>query len=148
EREAIIDSLLRLYAGLDSNDHDLFTSAFTNNIEIDLTKVHMGGQPMTTMKGLHENVVPKVLHFLGPFGTSHALSNFRVIKESPDTASVEFTIVAQHWRPGDASEPILPIYYTMSNKYAAKVVRMEGDLWKVQHMQGWSLWALGDPTLL
>ncbi|KAF9871952.1 hypothetical protein CkaCkLH20_10584 [Colletotrichum karsti] len=148
DQEPIIDAILRLYLGIDTNNLDLFTSGFTEDAEIDLSNVSMGGQPMTKLQGLREDIVPKVLNFLGPFGTSHSVTNFRVDKQSPDLAVVTYIIVAQHWRPDDASKPVLPIHYTMSNRYTSTVVRVDGDLWKVKKTVAESLWALGDAAVL
>ncbi|EXL68953.1 hypothetical protein FOPG_15021 [Fusarium oxysporum f. sp. conglutinans race 2 54008] len=148
DREPIIDAIHRLYLGIDANDLELFTSGFTEDAEVDLSNVNMGGQPMTTLKGLQEDLVPKIFNFLGPFGTSHATTTIRVDKQSADLAVVTYLIVAQHWKPSDTVHPVLPIYYTMSNRYASTVVRINGDVWKVKKTVAESLWALGDPTVM
>jgi hypothetical protein len=142
DREAIIDAVIRSVTAVDTNDIDLWKSAFTMDSILDLLGDELHGLDAAT-KGCFEP--------LSQLDTTHMVSNFRVNHQPGSmTAEVTAIVVAHHFRQG---EGMMPGGEQLTNaaSYFAECVRDEGDaqlLWRMQRFVVKGLWRQGNPGVM
>ncbi|KAI5365830.1 Putative NTF2-like domain superfamily, SnoaL-like domain-containing protein [Septoria linicola] len=106
--EAICDAAHRMIQGLDDNNAELLSSAFTPDATYDLRAFSFLGFDQV-LSG-QANIVSTLLSAVGHMDTTHMLSNFRTRILEAGTgegegdggkAEMECYALAQHWRTGE-----------------------------------------------
>lgn len=141
-REAVADALYRCVSGLDTNDRELFRSAWLNN---DNVTFDMDGKVTTGLDGLTNGL----LAFIGPLETLHVISNVRVdLKEGSDAAYLTAYALATHYRPGEGMNPAAKAL-TSGSQYCIDVVKDGKDgVWKVKDWRMHIIWVDGDRSIV
>ena len=98
DREAIADTLARFCLGMDTNDVELFDSAFTSDAFWDLSGKKVNGLDAIHKECYYYNIVR--------LDTTHMVSNTRInIDASGETATMTCLYVAWHWPGGQGMHP-------------------------------------------
>lgn len=136
DREAIIDAIHRALVGIDTNDSNLFNSAFTDTGSFDLNGQVMEGR---------EAVNSQMFESVSKLDTAHVIGSIRVaIDEGGSTASATASVIAQHYRAGQGKDPAASRYMA-GGLYRLDMVKDEGDgLWKMENWRLSLVWAEGD----
>lgn len=140
-REAIADTLHRCLRGIDSNDRELFDSAF---VQDESMLVRAGGirlEGWTVISAFFERVFDVV--------TSHLTSGIRIeVEEGADTAFMTANSIAYHVRSEDALV-MEDTSYTSACLYEIDLVKGGKDgLWKIRNWELKILWTTGDSKVL
>lgn len=137
EREAIADVCYRTTASIDHADEELFWSAVTPDVyaEVAGTTVHSA-----------EELKTKVWDNVTKVDTIHYITNMRISIDTPTTARVTFTSLAQHCRRGKGFEPG-PNKFTTGAIYNCEIVKVD-DLWKTKKWITNHVWGDGDPSVM
>lgn len=142
-REAIIDSLYRILRGLDRNEIDLFYSAVTDDIEVQVI-----GDANLSTTGL-SSVKAKIFDLVAPMDSSHVISNVRVdVQEGASNATLQCYCSAQHCPPGRGQEPDGPKFLGTVDYTLELVLDQASGLWKIQKWVLDRLWLQGDPSVM
>ena len=147
-REAAADAINRFVLALDLNDADIMRSAFTEDGVLDKSGLMAPlGQDPGADHGIDQIIAITLAH-VGPMGSSHHLSNFRLKLNGDETeAEVTCHALAQHFRPGEGLDPSKRDYLLFGNIYHADVVKdgpEENALWKIKRIGMYALWCEGD----
>lgn len=123
DRDAIKDTIYRAVTGLDTNDPDLFDSAFTDKATFDID-----GKAIVGREALRAHM-SKVC----ALDTTHIVTNVRVdVHEGASTASATASALAQHYRGGQGADPVAS-GYMVGVLYALDLVRdEEGGVWRAE----------------
>lgn len=136
DREAINDAIYRAVVGLDTNDVDLFDSAFTDGGSFDLN-----GRVMEGREAVHS----QMFDFISKLDTMHFVTNTRVnIDEGGSTASATASAIAQHYRGGQGRDPAASRFMSGVLYWLDLVKDGKDGLWRVKHWKGRSVWGEGD----
>ena len=142
EREAVMDAVFRVLQGLDDANQSLLQSAFTHDAVLDLGGTTDIGTALGTHKG-HAAVVDFLTaNVANGMDTMHNVSNFRVDIDG-DRASLTAYAIAQHYRPGEAVQPLDSKWLMMGNRYVS-TLRKEDGLWKIEYFLINTRWCDGD----
>jgi hypothetical protein len=137
----IIDALHRFAAGQDLKDWELFTSAFSEDAELDFVQpAKRLGQTIDVFRG-RDFIVQAVSSTLSRLDTTHTVSNMRVDLNG-DSARLFALVEAQHLRAEDHSHRLL-----LKNFYWLQLRRSD-DAWRISKMRIENAWLTGDPTVL
>ncbi|KAJ5356052.1 hypothetical protein N7517_010661 [Penicillium concentricum] len=129
-REAISDSLHRFMLGMDTNDAELFNSAFTEDVKWDLLEeVHLACFEKT------------IIHL----DTTHYVTSVRInVAQSGTEASLSCLYNAKHCRLGTGIDPKAPWFWT-GGTYYLEMVKVESEgLWKIKFYKMRTMWIEGD----
>ncbi|KAI0377214.1 hypothetical protein F5Y04DRAFT_292156 [Hypomontagnella monticulosa] len=137
DREAIADLCYRVTASIDHADEELYWSTTTPEIYAEVAG--------TTVSGAEE-LKAKVWDNVIKVDTIHYLTNMRIGIDTPTTARVTFTSLAQHCRRGKGFEPG-PNRFTTGAIYNCEAVKI-GDLWKLKKYIASHVWGDGDPSVM
>jgi hypothetical protein len=141
DRAMIVDALHRFAAGQDLKDWSLFTSAFTENAELDFVQpAKRLGQTIDVFRG-RDLIVQTVSGTLSRLHTTHTVSNPRV-ELNGDEARMFALVEAQHLRADDHSRHLL-----LKNFYWLHL-RQTKDAWRIANMRIENVWLTGDPAVL
>ncbi|KUI55847.1 hypothetical protein VP1G_03183 [Cytospora mali] len=140
DREAINDAIYRAVVGLDTNDVNLFDSAFTEEGSFDLN-----GKVMEGREAIHS----QCFDFISKLDTTHFITNTRInINEGGSTASATASALAQHYRGGQGADPAASRFLS-GVLYWMDLVKDEKDgLWKVECWRLRSVWGEGDSGVM
>jgi hypothetical protein len=126
DQAGISDALHRYASGLDARDWDLWASALTDPVSID----------MSSFTGLEAVTLPREKHvraasliFAGLDVTQHMITNHRHFVDN-DTARVVAHMRAEHW----AAEVQGGDRFTMFGYYDDRLVRTD-DGWRISHVK-------------
>jgi hypothetical protein len=146
DHDAVLDAVQRYTQALDRYDGALLESALTEDATVDLSPAiaRMGGEfpPLSPRAVILEQLLPAV----GPLDTSHAISNPRISLDG-DTATLTCYALAEHYPPGQGSDPKVTRHALMMNRYTADLVR-DGGQWRIRTLVIENSWFRGDITLL
>jgi hypothetical protein len=135
-RDAIADVLYRLVLGLDTNDSELFDSAFTPTATFAIN-----GRVSEGLPAIHTDCFDVITKL----DTTHFLTNIRItIDDSGKKAAATASALAQHYRGGKGLEPNQTRLLAGSLYYVDLIKDETGDLWKVQDFKMQATWAEGD----
>jgi hypothetical protein len=135
-RDAIADVLYRLVLGLDTNDSELFDSAFTPT-----STFAINGRVSEGLPAIHTDCFDVITKL----DTTHFLTNVRItIDDSGKKAAATASALAQHYRGGKGLEPNQTRLLAGSLYYADLIKDESSGLWKVQDFKMKSSWAEGD----
>ncbi|KXG47298.1 uncharacterized protein PGRI_011680 [Penicillium griseofulvum] len=136
-REAIADALHRFMLGMDTNDAELFDSAFTEDVKWDLF-----GRQMNSLKEVHTECFDKTIIHLD---TTHYVTSVRInVAESGTEASLSCLYNAKHYRLGTGIDPKAPWFWT-GGTYYLDIVKVESEgLWKIKFYKMRKMWIEGD----
>lgn len=140
-REAVSDALYRCLLGIDSNNRELFDSAWLKD---DSTTFSAGPFTVKGWSGISDTFLR-----LSKLVTTHISSNVRVeVEDGADTASMTANAVAYHVLEEDALKPE-DTSYTQYNLYSIDLVKDSGDgLWKIKKWDIKVLWTTGHASVL
>ncbi|MGW6898934.1 nuclear transport factor 2 family protein [Streptomyces sp. NPDC054919] len=145
DQAAITDALHRFAVGLDLGDEELYASALTEDVTIDMTPASKIGLEFTVLTP--RDVVIRVgMDTVGRMDSSHMLSNIRTVIDG-DTARAQCYAQAEHYPPAQGSDPSLTAHALMMNNYNVDLVR-DGDQWRIKHLTIDNLWFRGDVQVL
>lgn len=139
DREAIRDTMSRCLQGLDTNNEELFVSAFHDNDDV---VFEVDGQKIQGIS----NIVEQGFDNIGPLDTTHVLSNERVYVNG-DGARLSATAISNHFRPGEGVDPNAT-EYMVGCTYEVAFSKATDNLWKIKL---WSIcikWKSGDPSII
>ncbi|KAF4962265.1 hypothetical protein FSARC_9654 [Fusarium sarcochroum] len=142
DREAVPDALYRSILGLDTNDKEMFQSAWHKDASF-----VFDGTPPT--EGI-DAILNTTFAFVGAaLDTTHMVSNVRIdLKDGSDTAKFTAHALARHYRKGEGKNPKAPRFLT-GNIYFVDVARDESDgVWKMKKLEIKMVWCEGDASLL
>lgn len=143
-REAILDTVTRLFQAFDFNDRELLNSAFRPNDEEVVIEINNAERFVAT--GITE--IHTLFDRVGPMDTTHVLSSTRVhIADDAKTAKFLCVGNAQHAPPGRGKEADGP-KYLVGGKYSADLELGEDGLWKIRKFVVDVLWADGDISVM
>ena len=141
DREAINDAIYRAFVGIDSNDASFFDSAFVDEGRLDIDgNIMEGREALRTQSFGH----------LKTLDTTHFVTNTRVnIDEGGSTASATASVLAQHYRGGQGTNPAAPRFLAGTLNWLQFVKdEKDGGLWKIKDWKLRSVWGEGDPSVL
>ncbi len=142
DHQAIPDALYRSIAGLDSNNQDIFESAWHK----DAAFVYDGAPPTQGIGA----ILASTFQYIGAgLDTTHFVSNVRVdVKEGANTAAMTASALAQHCRKGEGRNPNGPRYLT-GNTYWIDLAKDATDgLWKMTKLEIKVIWCEGDASVV
>ncbi|KAH8912744.1 hypothetical protein BR93DRAFT_922707 [Coniochaeta sp. PMI_546] len=142
DREAIPDALYRSIIGLDTNDQNIFESAWHK----DATFVYDEFPPA---QGL-DAILGSTFQYVGAgLDTTHFVSNVRVdVKDGADTATMTAHALAQHYRKDEGRNPKAPRYMT-GNMYLIDLAKDNTEgLWKMTRLEIKVIWREGDASIV
>lgn len=135
-REAIIDAVYRCLNGIDIPDEALFLSAFTQDVNFDLSGRVTKGKAA---------LLSEVYQPISKLHTAHVMSNFRVAyEEGSSTASVTATAIGPHFRPGEGLKGDAKGLLAGGLYYIQCVKDGEDGQWKIKDYKVRMTWADGD----
>lgn len=135
-RDAIADVLYRLVLGLDTNNKELFDSAFIAD-----STFAINGRVSEGLPAIHTDCFEPI----SKLDTTHFITNIRTtVDESGSKAAVTASALAQHYRGGKGLEPSQTRLLAGSLYYADLVKDETSGLWKVKDFKMQSTWAEGD----
>ena len=141
-REAIADAIYRATLAFDTNNRDLFRSAWVKN---DSIFVRNGAQVYEGLEAVMENVFESV----AKLETQHSISNIRIeLQEGAKTAHVITYMLAQHHRPGEAMDPTKKGLIGGTMNEVDLILDEKDGLWK---MKKWAMnitWIDGDVSIV
>jgi len=141
DRLMVVDALHRFAAGQDLKDWDLFSSAFTDDAELDFVQpAKRLGQTIDVFCG-RDLIRETVSSTLSRLHTTHTVSNARVELDG-DEARMLALVEAQHLRADDHKHHLL-----LKNFYWLQL-RRSGDAWQIATMRIENVWLTGDPAVL
>lgn len=136
DREAISDAIYRCIVAFDTDDKDLFLSAFTPDAVFELN-----GETMT---GLDE-ILAGSFEKISKMDTTHLVTNMRInVSEEGSKAELTCTALAQHYFHGEGLNPKAASLLAGSLYWVELVKVEEGGLWKIKHWKLKMAWAQGD----
>lgn len=141
-REAIADALYRCVYGLDTNNIELFESAWAKSPDVCLD---MNGTVHSGMDSIRD----KVFNPIGPLDTTHTISNMRVdVQDGAKAAKMTAYALAQHFRAGEGLD--LTSKHLMSGGiYSIDLTHDSHDgLWKVVKWAIKFVWLEGDMSIV
>lgn len=140
EREVILDAIYRVCLGCDTNDAELFLSAFIKN-DFSFARndeVHQG----------REAVIQNVFTPVSKLETQHVISNVRIdVEEDADSGHAITYMTAQHHLPGEAMDPLKTGLYGGTTNFVDLVRDDDGD-WKVKKWVMRITWIQGDVSIV
>lgn len=139
DREAVHDTLSRCLEGFDTNNKELFVSAFDDTEE---GTFDLNG---TEIKGL-DNILSQTFASVGAMDTTHIVSSERIFIEG-DNARVTATAIANHFRPGEGPDPSTHGFLAGST-YEITLFRAADGLWKIKLWKLRIKWTSGDPSVM
>lgn len=136
DREAINDAIYRAAIGLDTDDVDLFDSAFTDDGTFELN-----GRVIEGREAVHS----QMFDFISKLDTTHLITNTRInVDEGGSTASATASAIAQHYRGGQGQDPAASRFLS-GGMYWLDLVKDEKEgLWRVNNWKLKSVWGEGD----
>lgn len=142
DRLEIADALYRFGLGQDTQDPDLFASAWTEDAELDFrpAAAKWGGTP-PVMVGRDTIVTTILTGFAGRVDTTHQVTNVRAEVDG-DTAHATALVEAQHLLTADHGTHAL-----LKNPYTVELVR-DGSRWLIRRMRIENTWFTGDPVAI
>lgn len=141
-QEAILDAYYRMAWAFDSNNYDLFTSAWTTSptpaFHIDEFELHCNG-----MEDIKTNLFDKVAQL----DTQHIATNARIhLEPGAQTARMWLMCLNQHFRQGQQAVAGSARLWG-GNKYMFDLVEEEG-VWKVKEWWVEMGWNEGDKSIV
>ncbi|GIZ49367.1 hypothetical protein CKM354_001239700 [Cercospora kikuchii] len=141
DREAVADTLSRFCLGMDTNDVELFDSAFTTDAFWDLSGKKVHGLEAIHKECYYYNIVR--------LDTTHMVSNVRVhIEENGTEASMTCLYVAWHWPGGMGMHPDSHRFTTGGQYYFDVVKDNASGLWKAKTFRMKKQWSEGDIAVM
>ncbi|MEY9929426.1 hypothetical protein ABH926_004066 [Catenulispora sp. GP43] len=142
DRLEIADALYRFGQGQDTQDAELFASAWTEDAELDFrpAAAAWGGTP-PVMVGRDTIVTTILTGFAGRVDTTHQVTNVRAEIDG-DTAHATALVEAQHLLTADHGTHAL-----LKNPYHVELVR-DGSRWLIRRMRIENTWFTGDPLAI
>ncbi|KAF3763364.1 hypothetical protein M406DRAFT_340956 [Cryphonectria parasitica EP155] len=139
-REAIVDAAYRVLLGFDTNDPELFTSAFAEEATFDLSGRVTQGRDAILSDLFHDRV--------SKLDTMHYLTNIRINITDGDTrARMSASMLAQHCFGGEGMKAD-GAKYLAGGLCVIEFVKVEGEaLWKVTSWKIHVHWADGDSSV-
>lgn len=140
DREAVLDAMYRALNGLDSNNKEVFSSAFVPESKFGFNETLYDG---------FEAIQTKVFDMIGRMDTAHIVSTPRVhIESGGDVAHITASAMAQHFRPGTGHESGAP-HFLGGSLYAIDLRKDCNDgLWKIVHWHVGTTWSMGDFSVM
>ncbi|QIW98632.1 hypothetical protein AMS68_004150 [Peltaster fructicola] len=140
-REAIKDAVYRAVTGIDKDDKELFDSAFTEGAVFDLNGTRSEG-----LAAIHTNM----FNHISKLDTTHFITNERVQVDKADnrTAVLSSHALAQHYRPGQGTEPGAKRLLTGSLYDLDLVEDPKDGLWKITVWKMKLIWVDGDMSIV
>ncbi|CAK3874772.1 Hypothetical predicted protein [Lecanosticta acicola] len=140
-REAIADTLARFCMGMDTNDVELFDSAFTADAFWDLS-----GKKVSGLENIHKECY---FHNIVKLDTTHMVSNLRIdISPSGNAAQLTCLFVAWHWPLGTGMH-VDSHRFTSGGNYFFDVVKDgSSGLWKFTRFAMTKQWSEGDIAVM
>ncbi|KAL4802582.1 hypothetical protein BDV18DRAFT_163984 [Aspergillus unguis] len=144
-REAITDTLNRCLHGLDTNDIDLFTSAFTQTATMKLNEY--------TSEGI-QAIKADCFDRIAKLDTTHHVTNIRIAIDTPETkAAATASVIAHHFRSGEGMEPDKRGLLTGAFYYVDFVRGEDGSeygdgMWRIERFLMQTSWREGDMRVL
>lgn len=132
EREAVVDAFIRWTTSSDDGDCELLRSVLIPDVVVDFTKLQDMGVSLGVVEG-RDAVIDSVIRTPGHGETTHMLGNFRVQIDG-DQAQAECLCTSTHFTRNDASSPTGQADFTMSHKYRARLVKVDGH-WNFARLQ-------------
>ena len=126
DQDAISDALHRYASGLDARDWDLWASALTDPVSIDMSSF-TGVDAVELPREKHVRAAARI--FAGLDVTQHMITNHRHFIDG-DTARVVAHMRAEHWASGMQGGD----RFTMFGYYDDRLVR-DGDIWRISHVK-------------
>lgn len=140
-REGVQDALHRFAIGMDTNDEELFRSAFTSDAYWDLSGKSVDGLKNILSECYFYNIVK--------LDTTHYTTNVRInIEENGTAASLHCLYVANHWTIGTGMHPDSKRFTTGGTYYFDAVQDPEDGLWKFKYFQMVKQWSEGDFSVM
>jgi hypothetical protein len=135
-REAIMDALHRSSIGMDTNDVELFDSAYAKNTRWDLN-----GKIIDGLEEVHTKCYNPTISNLD---TTHHFTNIRInIADNQHEAAMSAIFLAQHWRLGEGKIPGSLRYTTGGHVYLEFTKDEEEGVWKIKFYRTKSIWFEG-----
>ena len=138
DRAEISDLVNRYATGLDTHDWPLLRSIFTDEIDIDMSSIHLRPTHVTA----DEWVESARILFAGFDATQHLSAN-HVHDVRGDEATCTSYMRAEHFVINDEGEN----YYTMGGYYVDELVRT-ADGWKIRSVNLAVTWNRGNRNVL
>ncbi|CAK7243192.1 MAG: hypothetical protein STHCBS139747_004703 [Sporothrix thermara] len=144
-REAILDAMNRVLLAVDTNDLDLFNSAWAGEDVL----AHVGFEEDTKVLPGLSLIQKRVFERPAALDTTHSYAAPRVhVEEGADTAYLTAVFMAQHCPGGRGKEPDGPKYLVGGN-YMVDLVKVPADgVWKIKKLVVKMIWAQGDPSVM
>lgn len=134
---AVVDALYRAVIGLDTNDAELFNSAFTDEAVAEVNGHALNGRDYIN-GGMFQRI--------GPLNTTHFITNVRVkVEEGGAKASLTASALAQHYRPGEGYQGEQNLL--TGALYYLDLVKDSDGLWKSATFKMKTSWAQGDRSI-
>ncbi|KAF3769438.1 hypothetical protein M406DRAFT_354012 [Cryphonectria parasitica EP155] len=135
-REAVADALYRCVTGLDTNDVDLFRSAFHQDASFTLNGY--------TMNGL-ASIVSDCFDNIAKLETTHFVTNTRIhIADGGSQATLSASTLAQHYRGGQGMKGNADRFLTGALYLLELAKDSDGTTWKITNWKMQSTWGEGD----
>ena len=139
DREAIADAIYRAVIGADSNDQELFDSAFVPDAEFE-----MNGQSIKGLANVHEGMFSRI----APMDTHHLVLNLRIeVTKGANTAAATAYSQNQHFKPGqgltDGAKQLMS-----GGKYAMTFVKDVEGHWRMNKWSFATIWRQGDRSVM
>lgn len=146
-REAVADAMYRAIYGADTNDYNLFASAWAKDTPDSNTFTRPLGNETLDMTGMTE-INEKLWGPLSKLDTHHTLGNVRVdIKDDGKTAYLTTYSLAQHHRLGEGPD-VEKKGMLAGTTYFVDIVKEEDGVWR---MKKWAVginWLEGDLSIV
>lgn len=140
-REAIADAIHRAVLAFDTNDQDLFQSAWTTDSPVFVRN----GTSHTGLIAVTENIFGAV----AKLETQHSISNIRIeLDDSGNKAHMVTHMIAQHHRPGEAMDPTKKGLLGRTINHVDLVLSDESGLWRMTKWDMNITWIDGDVSIV
>ena len=141
DREAIQDALARFCMGMDTNDVELFDSAFTPDAYWDLS-----GKKVSGLAAIHKECY---YHNIVKLDTTHMVSNVRIaLDANTKTAQMSCLYVAWHWPGGTGMHPDSHRFTTGGQYYFDLVKDGTDGMWRIKLFRMKKQWSEGDIAVM
>lgn len=137
-----MDALHRATIGIDTNDAEMFNSAWINRED---AVFEINGNATKGLDEIHKNMFAGV----GPLTTMHYTTNIRLDhKEGANTASITANAMNQHFRPGESLPGNGRGFLAGSWYWLDMVKDSSSGVWKIKKWAMKVVWGEGDMSIV
>lgn len=140
-REAIADAVLRACQAIDTNDVELWGSAWAKD-----------SNPTASLRGRtitgYDEITAHLFGHVGTMDTQHMVSNFRIdVQEGASTANLTAYAIAQHFRPAEGMKEDTP-HRLAGALYTIETIKGSDGDWKIKSWDVKLLWVDGPSEVM